>query len=108
MVEQRMTRRPLPNCSIVSLSNSTVNGFLSTNSAEPVYSAASDESSGKAPLVGILVASTSRAVASPSIEHLSVFTILIPSLMHSVDCGFRYLIVLGNAICTHIQFYIHR
>jgi hypothetical protein len=47
------------------------------------------------PLVAILTGSTSRSAISPSNTTLSVFTILLPSLMRSLDCGFTYLVVIG-------------
>ena len=47
------------------------------------------------PLVAILSGSTSRSETKPSNSTLSLFTIMLPSLMRSLDCGFRYLVVIG-------------
>jgi hypothetical protein len=47
------------------------------------------------PLIAILSGSTSRSENNPSNSTLSVFTIMLPSLMRSLDCGFRYVVVIG-------------
>lgn len=47
------------------------------------------------PLVAVLAGSTSRKEKNPSNATLSVFTIMLPSLMRSLDCGFQYLVVIG-------------
>lgn len=47
------------------------------------------------PLIAVMAATTTRKVAHPSTETLSLFTLLLPSLVRSLDCGFRYVYVLG-------------
>jgi hypothetical protein len=47
------------------------------------------------PLVAVLAGSTSRKEEHPSNATLSAFTVMLPSLMRSLDCGFRYVVVLG-------------
>jgi hypothetical protein len=47
------------------------------------------------PLIAILSGSTSRKEPNPSNKTLSVFTIMLPSLLRSLDCGFRYVVVIG-------------
>ena len=47
------------------------------------------------PLVAILSGSTTRSETNPSNSTLSIFTIMLPSLIRSLDCGFRYLVVIG-------------
>jgi len=42
-----------------------------------------------------MAATTTRKVSSPSPQRLALFTFLLPSLMITVDCGFRYVYVLG-------------
>ena len=50
------------------------------------------------PLIAILVATTTRTEPFPSTKTLSLFTLMIPSLIRSLDCGFKYVIVLGYDI----------
>jgi len=49
----------------------------------------------KLPLISVLAASTSRKIAKPSTKKMALFTYLLPSLIRTVDCGFRYEYVLG-------------
>jgi hypothetical protein len=65
------------------------------------------------PLIAIMAATTTRKVHQPSTQNLALFTMLLPSLVRSIDCGFRYVYVLGydkgdpfyddNANLQHIQ-----
>ena len=47
------------------------------------------------PLISVLAASTTRRISNPSTAKLALFTYLLPSLIRTVDCGFRYEYVLG-------------
>jgi hypothetical protein len=47
------------------------------------------------PLIAVIAATTTRKVKNPSTKNLALFTLLLPSLMRSLDCGFRYEYVLG-------------
>ena len=47
------------------------------------------------PLIAIMAASTTRRVEKPSTVNLALFMYLLPSLVRSLDCGFRYEYVLG-------------
>lgn len=47
------------------------------------------------PLISVLAASTTRRISNPSTTKLALFTYLLPSLIRTVDCGFRYEYVLG-------------
>jgi hypothetical protein len=47
------------------------------------------------PLLAVMAASVSRSVASPSVRSLALFRYLLPSLPSSLDCGFRYVFMLG-------------
>jgi hypothetical protein len=49
----------------------------------------------KLPLIAIMAASTTRKVRRPSPKTMSLFTYLLPSLRTSIDCGFRYIFVMG-------------
>ena len=49
----------------------------------------------KVSLIAIMAATSSRGVASPSTQSFSIFTMFLPSLVRTVDCGFRYMCVLG-------------
>ena len=42
-----------------------------------------------------MAATTTRKVVDPSPSRLSLFNLLLPSLVRTVDCGFRYVYVLG-------------
>ncbi len=47
------------------------------------------------PLISIMAATTTRKVESPSTDNLALFTYLLPSVVRTLDCGFRYEYVLG-------------
>ena len=49
----------------------------------------------KYPLIAIMAAATTRKVDNPKLEKLALFIFLLPSLMRTLDCGFRYEYVLG-------------
>lgn len=46
-------------------------------------------------LIAIMAATTTRKVLNPTPGRLSLFNMLLPSLMRSVECGYRYVYVLG-------------
>lgn len=46
-------------------------------------------------LISIMAATTTRKIDSPSTSSLALFTLLLPSLMRTLDCGFHYEYVLG-------------
>ena len=58
------------------------------------YKAAQQDSS-SFPLIAIMAASTTRGVGDVSMDSFSLFTMLLPSLLRSVECGYRYVFVLG-------------
>jgi hypothetical protein len=47
------------------------------------------------PLISVMAATTTRRIKSPSTSNLALFMYLLPSLIRSLDCGFRYQYVLG-------------
>ena len=47
------------------------------------------------PLIAVMAATTTRKIKNPSTSKLALFTYLLPSLIRTVDCGFRYEYVLG-------------
>ncbi len=47
------------------------------------------------PLIAVMAATTTRKIKSPSTKNLSLITYLLPSLIRTIDCGFRYEYVLG-------------
>ena len=47
------------------------------------------------PLIAIMAATTTRKINKPSTKSLSLFMILLPSLVRTLDCGFRYEYLLG-------------
>lgn len=47
------------------------------------------------PLIAIMAGSTTRRVENPGTESIALFTVLLPSLLRSLDCGYRYIYMLG-------------
>ena len=47
------------------------------------------------PLIAVLAATTTRRVKQPAIHKIALFTLLLPSLVRTLDCGFRYVYVMG-------------
>ena len=47
------------------------------------------------PMIAVCVASTTRTMTQPMIERLALFRLLLPSLVLTLECGFRYELVLG-------------
>ena len=47
------------------------------------------------PLIAVMAATTTRGVPRPAIKSLSLFQLLLASLRSSLDCGFKYMFVLG-------------
>jgi hypothetical protein len=53
------------------------------------------DSSKNLPLISIMAATTTRKIHQPSTKNLALFMYMLPSLMRTLDCGFRYEYVLG-------------
>ncbi|CAE7420300.1 unnamed protein product [Symbiodinium microadriaticum] len=49
----------------------------------------------KYPLIAIMAATTTRRVKQPHVQKIALFTLLLPSLIRSLDCGYRYVYVMG-------------
>mmetsp|Transcript_15732 Transcript_15732/g.23650 ORF Transcript_15732/g.23650 Transcript_15732/m.23650 type:complete len:493 (-) Transcript_15732:271-1749(-) len=47
------------------------------------------------PLIAVMAGSTTRGLAEINVDSLALFTLLFPSLIRSLDCGYRYVFVLG-------------
>jgi len=47
------------------------------------------------PLIAVMAGSSTRKTRNPSTKNLALFNFLLPSLTKSVDCGFRYMFVIG-------------
>ena len=47
------------------------------------------------PLISVMAATTTRRVKDPGTSNLALFMYLLPSLVRSMDCGYRYEYVLG-------------
>jgi hypothetical protein len=58
-------------------------------------SSADIKSSNNLPLISIMAATTTRKINNPSTKNLALFMYMLPSLMRTLDCGFRYEYVLG-------------
>ena len=54
-----------------------------------------NSNSSNLPLIAIMTATSSRGVNDPSTKSLSLFTIFLPSLVKTLDCGFQYVYVMG-------------
>lgn len=75
------------------LFNSILNNMGRTSGNASVASHPNLQSS--LPLIAILAGTTTRKVINPSTRNMALFTYLLPSLIRSLDCGFRYEYVLG-------------
>ena len=67
-----------------SMTSCDENNFIQSTAADSSF-----------PLVAIMSATTTRSVHDPTVKVLSLFQLLFTSLSRSLDCGFRYLFVLG-------------
>lgn len=47
------------------------------------------------PLIALMAATTTRGLLNPSTSNLALFQYLLPSFVRSLDCGYRYEVVLG-------------
>lgn len=95
----RIKSKPLPTCTTgaaVFTVNDTLNTPLHSASANTANSTATPTTGIESlQLIAIMAATTTRNVIKPSTSNLSCFTTLLPSILISVDCGFRYIVVLG-------------
>jgi hypothetical protein len=82
----RMSKRGLSRCSLPPKDAATGEP-LSKQEVEAYFSSL--------PLIAVMAATTTRRVESPSPDNMALFTLLLPSLARSLDCGFRYEYVLG-------------
>jgi hypothetical protein len=75
---QRMSKKPVSNC--------TLSEYSTLRPGMQI---------GSLPLIAVMAASTTRNIPNPSIAKLALFNYLLPSLMRTLDCGYRYEYVLG-------------
>jgi hypothetical protein len=54
-----------------------------------------DSETKRVPLIAVLAGTTTRRVTEPHTDKIALFTLLLPSLIRSIDCGFRYVYVMG-------------
>ena len=47
------------------------------------------------PHIAIVLGATSRNLPIPSVDNMALFTISLPSIVKTVECGFRYTVFLG-------------
>ena len=57
-----------------------------------------ESSSATLPLIAVILGSTSRHIQPRVIKNMPLFLYLLPSLIRSLDCGYRYEVVLGYDI----------
>jgi hypothetical protein len=50
---------------------------------------------GTFPLIAVMAATTTRKITHAAVSNIALFTILLPSLVRSLDCGYRYMYVMG-------------
>lgn len=77
----RMGKRPLSQCPNQNVSSTSPDDHSNLSPSLP--------------LIAIMAATTTRRIPHPSTSNLALFTLLLPSLMRSLDCGYRYEYVLG-------------
>jgi hypothetical protein len=68
-----------------------------------VARSATTSASAELPIVAILTVLSSSNVSDASNQTLPLFTLMLPSLMLSLDCGYRYVVVVGHD--EHDEFY---
>jgi hypothetical protein len=84
---QRLTTKPLSSC--------LPPGEEAQTSTTPINPETYPNMSPSLPLIAIMAATTTRKIDNPSTSTLSLFNYLLPSLIRTLDCGFRYEYVLG-------------
>ncbi len=101
----RMSQIPISSC--INNNNTAFPIFLQTLSDKQYLESSSNSSINvlsnliinklkiKMPLIAIMAASTTRKIITPSTDNLALFTFMLPSLIRTIDCGFRYVYVLG-------------
>jgi hypothetical protein len=78
-----ISQRPLSSC-LINTGNISVDDPQSHPNMSPTL-----------PLIAIMAGATTRKIKNPTIENLSLFNYLLPSLIRTLDCGFRYEYYLG-------------
>lgn len=78
---ERLAKVPLSSCVVASYKNSS--GEVHPNMLPSL------------PLIAIMAATTTRKIDNPSTNNLALFSYLLPTLIRTLDCGFRYEYVLG-------------
>lgn len=86
---QRMSLKPISNCL------QTDGKGNSKDSKNKGKKTGPSTDSKALPLIAIMAASTTRKIDNPSTKNLALFMYMLPSLMRTLDCGFRYEYVLG-------------
>jgi hypothetical protein len=58
--------------------------------------------------IAVMAGSTSRKVTQPSTKVMALFKWLLPSLTRTLDCGYKYMFVLGYDVgeipCLRLAF----
>lgn len=81
--QKRMASRSLSTCINTNSTGSEINLDAHPNMSPSL------------PLIAIMAATTTRKIDNPSTSNLALFNFLLPSLIRTLDCGFRYEYVLG-------------
>lgn len=68
---------------------------LGPNGTEPSISKFTNKYHSSLPLIAVMAASTTRKVPDPSPDSIALFVHMLPSLIRTIDCRFRYMYVLG-------------
>lgn len=91
----RMSQRPLSTCASTSSIISSEDKSFKASTATSIATTTSSASSQQPLLIAIMAASTTRKIIDPSPDNIALFTYMLPSLIRTIDCGFRYMYVLG-------------
>eukprot|EP01038_Epipyxis_sp_PR26KG_P013356 gene13356-17915_t len=84
----------IPSMTSIKTDTKSLFSFISTTTTTPKQQFQTNNNN-SLPLIAIMAATTTRKVNNPSTKNLALFTILLPSVIRTLDCGFRYSYVLG-------------
>ena len=100
--ERRLALKPLPSCPSADYggTSSFFKSIASSASATSVGTSSSSKtkdskSNEKEPLIAVMAATTTRKIHRASTKNIALFVFLLPSLIRTLDCGFRYVYVMG-------------
>lgn len=69
-----------------------------SNSINAISKCPNNNLNSSLPIIAVMSASTARNIDTPTIQNIALFVVLLPSLVQSLDCGFRYHMIVGYDI----------